>query len=79
MKDLTERQCWYRLEALAEANDVIGFYREYADYLESRNVISPSRRSIHKMALEVVKKLEWHKEVIGIIQKYNEESDEDEQ
>jgi hypothetical protein len=79
MKDLTERQYWDRLEALSAANNVIGFYREYAAYLESRNVISSGRKSIHKMALEVIKKLEWHKEAFEIIHKYNEESDEDEQ
>ncbi len=53
-----EREWWKELKQLANADNVAGFYRRYADYLEWNNVISPSRQAIHKMAKRAAEMLE---------------------
>ena len=52
-----EREWWDELKALANDDDVVGFYRHYAKYLEWNNVISTSRQAIHRMALRAVELL----------------------
>lgn len=49
---------WAELNRLASAGEVLEYYRHYADYLEWDGIISDSRRSMHRMALEVVRILE---------------------
>ncbi len=49
-----EIEAWKRLTALADANDIKGFYREYATYLRARGIESGYRETIYRMALAVV-------------------------
>lgn len=55
--DAIEKQWWDELKSLADQDRVSEFYTRYAEYLESRNVLSPSRRAIHKMALLAAERL----------------------
>lgn len=48
-----EHQCWQALADLANKEDIGGFYRRYAEYLESRQVISGQRQILLKMAKAV--------------------------
>ena len=52
-----ERRWWTELAAIAETGDVAWFYARYADYLESRRVISKQREILRTMALRVVEQL----------------------
>ena len=45
-----EREWWDELKTLAAANDVRGFYKRYAEYLESQYVLSEHRGILLKMA-----------------------------
>ena len=45
-----ERERWDELRTLAAANDVQGFYKRYAEYLESQYVLSEHRGILLKMA-----------------------------
>lgn len=52
---LTERQLeyrrrWDKLKELARDGNIHEFWGRYADYLEWSNVVSDSRRALHKMA-----------------------------
>lgn len=53
-----EKEYWTQLKKLASDDDVIGFYKLYAKYLDWNNVISPDRRAIYKMANKVVELIE---------------------
>lgn len=52
-----ERKWWDELKRMAADDDVVGFYRQYATYLEWNNVISPSRQTIHRMAIRAAELL----------------------
>ena len=45
-----EREWWDELKTLALANDVRGFYKCYAEYLESQHIVSEHRATLFKMA-----------------------------
>jgi len=45
-----ERERWDELKTLAAANDVRGFYKGYAEYLESQYIVSEHRGILLKMA-----------------------------
>lgn len=45
-----ERQRWAELQALADADDVAGFYHRYAEYLEWAGAYSNSRKTLIRMA-----------------------------
>lgn len=53
-----EKEYWTQLKKLADTDDIIGFYKLYAKYLDWNNVISPDRRAIYKMANKVVELIE---------------------
>ena len=46
-----ERKAWDKLEKLAAAGDLAGFWVAYAAYLEENNLYSPSRKLIHRVAI----------------------------
>lgn len=46
-----DQRWWKELTALADADDVKGFYAHYARYLEWNGIYSLSRKAIYKMAL----------------------------
>jgi hypothetical protein len=50
MKNCTEKVCWDKLTAAATSGDVAAFHELYAEYLESRNLLSPNRRILHAMS-----------------------------
>lgn len=41
---------WERLQKLADAGDLAGFWSTYAEYLEWSNIASRRRALVHKMA-----------------------------
>ena len=49
-RQLEDRRRWDKLSSLAASEDIGGFYRAYADYLEWLGVISKRRRVLLKMA-----------------------------
>ena len=51
------QESWDVLARLADAGELIGFWREYAAYLEANGLESDSRRIIHRMALATVSAL----------------------
>lgn len=53
-----EREYWTKLKQLANEDNVLEFYRLYAQYLEWNNVLSPDRKAIYKMAKKVVELME---------------------
>lgn len=53
-----EREYWAKLRQLATEDNVVEFYKLYAQYLEWNNVLSPDRKAIHKMAKKVVELLD---------------------
>ena len=53
-----EKQYWDELKRLADTDQVAAFYRLYAEYLEWADIVSNSRKAIHKMAISACKLLE---------------------
>lgn len=56
-REAMERKWWSELIAMSENDDVAGFYRHYAKYLEWNNVISTGRKAIHRMAVRAAELL----------------------
>lgn len=54
----TEREYWTKLRKFSQEDNVVEFYKLYAQYLEWNNVLSPDRKAIHQMAKRVVELLE---------------------
>lgn len=53
-----EKEYWTKLKQLADENNVLAFYKLYAEYLEWNNIISPSRKAIYRMAKVIVELME---------------------
>ena len=53
-----EKEWWDKLKKLSYDDDVVGFYKTYAKYLEWNNVISEQRQALHLMAIKAAQMLE---------------------
>jgi hypothetical protein len=51
------RETWERLRVLFDADDMVGFFRLYAEYLKRSNVVSEPRALLHEMATRMAERL----------------------
>lgn len=50
---------WSELKELADNEDLIGFYRKYAEYLEWNGIHSGRRQILYNMAIAAAELAEW--------------------
>lgn len=52
-----EREEWNKLVEIGKSNDLPGFWKAYAEYLDNRTFMSPGRKFLQDMAIKTWKTL----------------------